>query len=280
MDISFSCPIFEDNWFPSCFNFVLSAFQYFLGRGLSVIAETISTAENHHWEFASSQMALTSRSSKNRMETLLTRKNYFYFSYYTKKPFPCKYLPHIFSRFFDKNLKLSTVNGIFFLTTSMSSSLTPSPAIFEQQLWQIHPTEAEIIYLSDILAGARERTRFHHAENKYPPLTQKILDYQQRIQVWVWNLTDTKFAQVHDTLFRITQIILTTRYTPEFSMSELIEQIAQLWEFECQYFITELTKTLSPETYTSQIPRMRILQEIQELLKTQRKDLHAMSHKA
>lgn len=142
------------------------------------------------------------------------------------------------------------------------------------------PTEAEIIYLSDILAEARERTRFHHAENKYPPLTQKILDYQQRIQVWVWNLTNRNFAQIHDTLFRITQIILTTRCTPEFSMRELTQQIAQLWEFECQYFITALTKALSPETYTSQIPRMRILQEIQELLKTQRKDLHAMSHKA
>ena len=40
------------------------------------IARIMSIAENHHLEFASSQMALTSRSLKNLMDILLMHLNF------------------------------------------------------------------------------------------------------------------------------------------------------------------------------------------------------------
>lgn len=48
------------NSFPAFFSLVFNTLQYFLGLGLSVIAPTMSTMENHHRDFSSSQMALTS----------------------------------------------------------------------------------------------------------------------------------------------------------------------------------------------------------------------------
>lgn len=128
---------------------------------------------------------------------------------------------------------------------------------------------AEIIPLSEILAEAKERTRFQQAENTNPELTQKIQRYQERIEAGIWSLTDRNFSQVHDTLFRVTHTILTTRETPEFSPEELLTQIGQLSEFECQYFITALKKALFPEAYTSKIPRTKILRIIKEILEKQ-----------
>ena len=59
------------NSFPAFFSLVFSTLQYLRGLGLSVIVATISTIENHHCDFSSSQMALTWWSLKNLNDILL-----------------------------------------------------------------------------------------------------------------------------------------------------------------------------------------------------------------
>lgn len=127
-------------------------------------------------------------------------------------------------------------------------------------------TDRDVIELSWLLNPPQFRGRFIAYENAYPALTQKIDAYKRRVQHALTNIASENFDETLKIIHSIAQIVLTTRYEPEYESEYLFSRIKTLNKFECQYFLNAINYALFPEEQTYLISTTRHLFAIREIL--------------